>query len=272
MPSWKLTDRVMRLESAQVMGILNVTPDSFSDGGRYATPQAAAEAALAMQAAGAAVIDVGGQSTRPEHTPVSAEEEWQRLCPVLEVLAGRLTVPVSVDTYYPSVAERALAMGVQIINDVSGSLENGMLAVAANSGAGLVMTCPAADSVEGVTLYFERALAAAEAAGMDRQQVCLDVGIGFGKTRELDMELIRRLPALTARFPRQPFLIGGSRKRVVATFTGANRPPSERLAGTLALHTLAQVGGAHLLRVHDVPEACDAVRLTEAFLERSKKE
>lgn len=270
MPNWKLTDREMRLESTQVMGILNVTPDSFSDGGRYSTPQVAVEAAVAMQAAGAAVIDVGGQSTRPGHIPVSAEEEWQRLCPVLEALTGRLTVPVSVDTYYPSVAERALAMGAQIINDVSGSLENGMPAVAAQYGAGLVMTCPAAESTEEVARYFERALAAAEAAGMDRQQVCLDVGIGFGKTRELDLELIRRLPELTARFPQRPLLIGASRKRVVAVFTGVDRPPSERLAGTLALHTLAQVGGAHLLRVHDVPEACDAVRLTEAFLERRK--
>ncbi len=271
MPDWKLTDRVLRFESTQVMGILNITPDSFSDGGRYATPQAALETALAMEAAGVAVIDVGGQSTRPGHTPISAEEEWGRLCPVLEVLAGRLTVPVSVDTYYPSVAERALQTGVQIINDVSGSLENGMLAVAARSGAGLVMTCPAAGSAEEVALYFEQALAAADTTGVDRRQVCLDVGIGFGKTRELDLELIRRLPQLTSRFPLQPLLIGASRKRVVAAFTGGDRPPSERLAGTLALNTLAQVGGAHLLRVHDVPEACDAVRLTEAFLERSKQ-
>lgn len=269
MPCWKLADRELVSDKPLVMGILNLTPDSFSDGGRFASPEQAIAAALAMQADGADILDIGGQSTRPGHTPLSAEEEWARLAPVLPTLRQRLRLPLSIDTYHPTVAERATALGVAIINDVSGSLQNGMTAVAAASGAGLVMTCPEAACVADVAAYFRAALDRAEADGMDRRQVCLDVGIGFGKTRELDRELIMQLPLLRREFAEQCLLVGASRKRVIAAF-GGDAPPDKRLGGTLAAHTLAQLGGADVLRVHDVLETVQAVTLTAAFSERSK--
>ena len=159
-------------QHTHIMGILNITPDSFSDGGRYDTVEAAVERALAIQAEGADVLDIGAQSTRPGHIPVTAEEEWGRLRPVLEVLSGRVTIPVSIDTYYPEVAARALEAGAHIINDVSGSLQNGMPGVAARYGAGLVMMHAGggaddeggADAAGAVRAYFLEALEAAEQA------------------------------------------------------------------------------------------------------------
>ena len=129
----------LSLDSTVVMGILNVTPDSFSDGGRYASPEKALEHALEMQAQGAGILDVGAQSTRPGHVPISPEEEWARLEPVLDRLRGRIRIPISVDTYYPSVAKAALVSGADILNDVSGDLHNGMMELAAETGAGLVV-------------------------------------------------------------------------------------------------------------------------------------
>lgn len=255
-----------------IMGILNVTPDSFSDGGRYTTLQAAVERALAIEAEGADILDIGAQSTRPGYTPISAEEEWARLAPVLEALRGRVHIPLSIDTFYPQVACRALDAGAHILNDVSGSLENGMPEVAARYGAGLVMMHAgggaddesAADAVPAVRRYFETALHTAEKAGLSRKAVCLDPGIGFGKGRAGDAELIARLPALFSGLPDIAVLVGASRKRVVGMWCG-NPPFGERLPGTLAVHTLAQWNGAHILRVHDVAEAVQAARVTDAL-------
>ena len=239
------------------MGILNVTPDSFFDGGCYAAVDAAVAHARRMIAEGADILDVGGQSTRPGHTPCSPEEEWARLEGVLPALCA-LGVPVSVDTYYVQVARRAVAAGAVIINDVSGSMENGMLSVAAETGAGLVLMAPCAD----VRGYFEKATAAAVSAGIAPSQLCLDVGIGFGKTRQQDRQTVADLPRLTAGFDR-PVLVGASRKRV----TGEEVPPEQRLGGTLALHALAQWQGASVLRVHDVYEAVQATRLTAQVMQ-----
>ncbi len=255
-----------------IMGILNVTPDSFSDGGRYATAQAAVERALAIEAEGADILDIGAQSTRPGCTPISAEEEWARLEPVLEALRGRVHIPLSIDTYYPQVACRALDAGAHILNDVSGSLENGMPEVAARYGAGLVMMHAgggaddegAADAVQDVRRYFGTALRAAEKAGLPREAVCLDPGIGFGKGRAGDAELIARLPALLEGLPDIAVLVGASRKRVVGMWCGS--PPfGERLPGTLAVHTIALWNGAHILRVHDVAAAVQAARVADAL-------
>lgn len=267
MPVWKITDRLLTGERTLVMAILNVTPDSFSDGGRYLDPEQAVTQACRLQVAGADILDIGAQSTRPGHTPVSAAEEWERLSPVLTALKGRLHIPVSVDTFYPEVARRALATGVQILNDVSGSMENGFPALAAATGAGLVMmhTGRGGETVADVSAYFSQALAAADAAGLDRRQICLDVGIGFGKSRGVDLELVSRLPELVAAFPDHLLMVGASRKRVIAHFTG-DPPADRRLGGTVALHTLAQLGGAGVLRVHDVEETVQAVRLTDAYM------
>ena len=258
-------------QHTHIMGILNITPDSFSDGGRYDTVEAAVERALAIQAEGADVLDIGAQSTRPGHIPVTAEEEWSRLRPVLEVLSGRVTIPVSIDTYYPEVAARALEAGAHIINDVSGSLQNGMPGVAARYGAGLVMMHAGggaddeggADAAGAVRAYFLEALEAAEQAGLAREAVCLDPGIGFGKPRLGDVQLIAQLPQVLAGLPETAVLVGASRKRVGGMWCG-NPPFEERLPGTLAIHTLAQWNGAHILRVHDVAPAVQAARVADA--------
>lgn len=260
------------------MGILNITPDSFSDGGRYLHPDRAVARALELEAEGADILDIGPQSTRPGHTPVSAEEELERLLPVLERLNGRLSIPISIDTYYPEVAEVALNRGAAIINDVSGSLENGMPGVAARYGAGLVMMHAGGgaddraevDAVAVVHSYFQKALEAAEQAGLPISCVCLDPGIGFGKSGRGDLELIARLAEVTAGLPPTALLVGASRKRVVGACCG-NPPPEERLAGTLAIHTAAQLHGARILRVHDVKAAVQAARVTDALVKVARR-
>ena len=260
-------------ERTYIMGILNVTPDSFSDGGRYLELDAALRHAQEMEREGADILDIGAQSTRPGHTPVTAEEEWARLQPVLRALRERTALPLSVDTYYPSVAAAAVKAGVAIINDVSGSLENGMPRVAAETGAGLVMMHAGAgaddagtgDAVEAVRRYFRQAMAAASAAGLPGQRVCLDPGIGFGKDRRGDLALAARLPELAADYPGTALLVGASRKRVIAACCSPEPAAAERLAGTLAFHTVAQWNGAHILRVHDVAQAVQAARVADAL-------
>lgn len=256
-----------------VMGILNVTPDSFSDGGRYMRAEDAVARAMAIEREGADILDIGGQSTRPGHTPVSPQEETARLLPVLEALRGSLSIPISVDTYYPEVARAALEAGAAILNDVSGGLDNGMLALTAQSGAGLVSMYPGrageeqgGDDILRLTRsFFERALSAAEQAGLPRENLCVDPGIGFGRTREEDIRLLANLPELMAGLPDVALLVGASRKRVVGAFCG-NPPFEQRLPGTLALHTAAQCGGARILRAHDVAQAVQAARVTDALI------
>lgn len=259
-------------EKTCVMGILNVTPDSFSDGGLYEDTAAAITHALEMEHWGAGIVDIGAQSTRPGHTPVSAEQEWARLEPVLRGLAGRMSIPLSVDTYYPEVAYAALDAGAHIINDVSGSMENGMAKVVAKAGAGLIMMHAgggaddrAARNVPAIVrAYFERALALAADSGLPLASVCLDPGIGFGSSPEGDLELVAQLPQLMEGLPDVALLVGASRKRVVGAVCG-NPPAFKRVAGTLAIHTIAQWNGAHILRAHDVEEAVQAAAVTDAL-------
>lgn len=260
-----------------VMGILNITPDSFSDGGRYIEVSAAVEHARKMAEDGADIVDIGAQSTRPGHTPVSAEEEWNRLEPVLKEIKAKVNIPISIDTYYPEVAAASLDAGADIINDVSGSMENYMPAVVARFGAGLIMmhagggaddlgsADTASKVIAGVHHYFEQAVEAAVKAGLHREQICLDPGIGFGKDRQGDLALISRLPELMKGLPLFAVLVGASRKRVIASCCDPVPPVDERLAGTIAIHTIAQWNGAHILRVHDVKEAVQAVRVADAL-------
>lgn len=279
MPIWQYQNGRMDLNGhTAVMGILNITPDSFSDGGRYLDPDKAAARALELEAEGAEILDIGPQSTRPGHTPVSADEELDRLLPVLDRLKGRLSIPISVDTYFPQVARAALERGAAIINDVSGSLENGMPALAAHYGAGLVMMHAGGgaddraevDAVGVVRRYFQQALDTAERAGLPLACVCLDPGIGFGKSGRGDLRLAAGLKEATAGLPEVTVLVGASRKRVIGGCCG-NPPPAQRLAGTLAFHTVAQLQGARVLRAHDVKEAVQAARVTDAILEESRE-
>ncbi|MDR2752761.1 MAG: dihydropteroate synthase [Oscillospiraceae bacterium] len=250
----------------QIMGILNVTPDSFSEGGADFALDSAVARALEIQAAGADILDIGAQSTRPGHVPVPPEEEIARLVPVLEALRGRLAIPVSVDTYVPAVAEVCLRRGARIINDVSGVVCKKMAETVKRHGAGWVLmhgqndantaSAYVPDVVTAVAAALKKLLDEALAFGLERAQLCLDPGIGFGKTMEDNLRLLAGTGKL--RVPGVAFLVGASRKRVIG---GAL---NERDPGTLAAHTIAQWGGADLLRVHDVR----AARLAADFVLR----
>ena len=256
------------------MWIVNVTPDSFADGGRFLEPEAAWRHALALAAEGADLLDVGAESTRPGSTGVSADEELSRLVPVLERLLKESPCPVSVDTSKPEVAEAALALGAHLVNDVTGLAAGPELAhVCARHGAGLVLThmrgtpatmqdAPHYDDLLGeVRERLARAVAEAEGAGVDPEALAVDPGIGFGKTGSHSLMLLGHLRSLATLG--KPILVGPSRKSFIGEVLGL--PASERLEGTLAACALAVHQGVHILRVHDVAAAGRAVRVAEAI-------
>ncbi|WP_237479821.1 dihydropteroate synthase [Lichenibacterium dinghuense] len=249
-----------------VMGILNVTPDSFSDGGRHDAAPVARGEALASE--GAAVLDIGGESTRPGFTPVPAEEEWRRIAPAVEALAASLPVPVSVDTTKAAVARRALAAGAAVVNDVWGFLgDPAMAETVAEAGAGAVLMHnrdgidPALDIVGDMLGFFERALRHAESAGVARARIALDPGIGFGKTQAQQVEAIRGVGRLRAAFG-LPVLVGLSKKRFLGHITGA--PVERRGVETVAANLAAAAAGASIFRVHDVAEHVAALKVFRA--------
>jgi dihydropteroate synthase len=258
----------------KLMGVVNVTPDSFSDGGLYLDPAAAIAHGRALAGAGAAILDVGGESTRPGAAPVAADEEVRRVEPVVAALAG-VGATISVDTSKATVAEAALDAGASIVNDVTalrGDPE--MAALVADRGAGLVLMHMAGDPrtmqvnpqygdvVAEVRDFLAARLEAAVAAGIDESRIWLDPGIGFGKTVGHNLELIRGIPEL-ARLGR-PILLGTSRKSFIGRLDGS--PPDDRLGGTIATSILAAQAGAAVLRVHDVREMAQALRVANAVL------
>jgi dihydropteroate synthase len=259
-----------------VMGVVNVTPDSFSDGGLYLDPGVAVEHGLELAAAGADVLDVGGESTRPGAEPVEADEEIRRVVPVIRRLAAEAGVPVSVDTTKAPVAAAALEAGATIVNDVSaGRFDPAMLPVVAGAGAGYVAMhmqgTPATmqreprydDVVAEVGEFLVERLRAAEEAGVTRSDLIADPGIGFGKTAAHNLELLARLPELVAAVG-VPVLVGTSRKAFIGAALGG-LPPEEREEGTLATVVWALDRGASMVRVHDVRPAKEAVRLLAAL-------
>ena len=249
-----------------VMGILNYTPDSFSDGGKFNTPVDALNHALRMQEQGADIIALGANSTRPGATILTASEELERISPALEILEGKLCIPLSVDTFYPSVARAALEKGASIINDVSGEFNSDMAALAKEFGAGyVVMHNPCgADTVQeypdGVVSHirsvFLDALKLAAECGLQKEQLCFDVGLGFSKTYEDNLEILRNLEWL--KFKGVPLLVAASRKRFIGIATGEENS-SLRDPGTVAAHTVAVASGADIIRAHDVA-GCKACR------------
>ncbi len=257
-----------------VMGILNVTPDSFSDGGRFFDPERAVRRAAQIREEGADILDIGAQSTRPGHIPVSPEEEWRRLEPVLKALKGVAGLPISVDTYYPQVARRALGSGAAIINDVSGRIHPEMFGVVAEYGAGYIAMHTGrggdadrlAEYPYGVTAdvrqFFADVCRELQRCGVAQDHICLDPGIGFGKTQEQNLELLRDFSQV--RINGCALLAGASRKRVVAIPSG-ERDPMRRMPGTLAAHTVAIAGGADIIRVHDVRQSVQAARVADAI-------
>ncbi len=251
-----------------VMGIINVTPDSFSDGGRYDAAGAAVAHGLALAAEGAALLDVGGESTRPGFTPVPAEEEWRRIGPVVEALAGRSPVPLSVDTTKPEVARRALAAGAAMINDIWGFQGDPLMAgVVAEAGAAAVLmhnrdaVDPALDVAEDLLRFFERSLGLAARAGVARHRLVLDPGIGFGKTPGQQIEALRAVGRLRDAFG-LPVLVGVSKKSFLGRITGA--PVERRGVETLAANLAAAAAGAALFRVHDVADHVAALAVFAA--------
>ena len=267
-------------ERTLIMGILNVTPDSFSDGGRFLSLDDALAQAEQMISEGADIVDVGGESTRPGGEPVSVEEEIKRVVPVIEALTRRFSVPVSVDTTKSEVARAALDAGAAIVNDVSALRFDFYVADAvARAGAGLVLMHsrgtpatmhrlpPVADIMEEVVSSLRASIHLAERRGVARESIVIDPGIGFGKSQSQNLELIARLDELIAAFPDYPLLIGTSRKsflgRVLADDSATPAPASERLYGSLATVTAAVLNGAHIVRVHDVKPTRDAVRVVD---------
>lgn len=273
---WKCGGRTLRLgEKTLVMGILNTTPDSFSDGGNYNLLDQAVEHALDMIAQGADLLDIGGESTRPGADPVSTGEEIRRTVPVIRKIREQSDIPISIDTMKAAVAREAVAAGADIINDVSGlEADPDMVKVAAETGAGVVLmhmkgtpqTMQAnpdyQDAVSEITEYLKARCTFARHHGIDRNSLCIDPGIGFGKTLEHNLALLRRIPELSD--CGCPVLIGASRKSFIGTITGRENP-SDRLAGSLGVAGWSAALGAHILRVHDVIDTCDICRIVDTL-------
>ncbi|CDX19589.1 7,8-dihydropteroate synthase [Mesorhizobium sp. ORS 3324] len=257
---------------AVVVGILNVTPDSFSDGGLFIAPDKAIAQARLMVKEGAAVIDIGGESTRPGFAPISAEEEQARVLPVIEALAASGEALISVDTYREDTARRAVAAGAHIVNDVWGlQREPGMARVAAETGAGLIIMHTGRerqklpDVIEDQFLFLRRSLEIARAGGVADGQIVLDPGFGFAKeTTEENLDLMARFSELLALG--FPLMAGTSRKRFIGGVTG--REPAERAVGTAATSVILRLKGADLFRVHDVAINVDALAMADAMLAR----
>lgn len=273
---WRTSRRDLSLERPLIMGILNLTPDSFSDGGCFDTPEKALERARQMEAEGADIIDIGGESTRPGAAAVPSDRELARIMPVLELLAGKLACAISVDTWKSTVADQAMATGAEIINDISGfSFDPDMATVAARHGAGVVLmhTRGTPDRMQQDTVYpdlmFEvteslrYSVSLAQEAGIARERIAVDPGIGFAKECNGNLEILRRLDEL--RTLGLPVLVGSSRKSFIGTVLG--RPLSfDRLFGTAATVAIAVTNGASILRVHDVRAMRDAADMARAVM------
>lgn len=275
----RLRSRTLVLgERTLIMGVLNVTPDSFSDGGAFLDSEAAIAHALQLEQDGADILDIGGESTRPGATAISSQEELRRILPVIQVLRGKLRIPMSVDTRRSEVAEAALASGAEMINDVSGLRTDPRLGEAARRARAAVILMHmrgtprtmqkgpfARNVVRDVVSGLREAMVRAKSAGLAKTQLVLDPGIGFGKTHEQNFEILARLPE----FARLgcPIMVGTSRKaflgKALARAGDAAPPADQRLLGTATTVTASILHGAHIVRVHDVAEIAGVVRVAD---------
>jgi len=277
----RLPSRTLELGARTlVMGVLNLTPDSFSDGGKFFSLNRAVDAAFAMEAAGADILDIGGESTRPGSNAISAREELARVLPVLHRLSGRLKIPISIDTRRSVIADAAIAAGAQIINDVTGLRFDPEVAnVACRNHVPLILMHMrgeprtmqkepfARNAVRDVLSGLKRSIAVAIKAGVPKSQIIVDPGIGFGKSFRQNYELIARLGEIASLG--FPVLIGTSRKTFLGT-TLDGKPPEERIWGTAATVAASILAGAHIVRVHDVEEMVQVARVTDKVLEATK--
>jgi dihydropteroate synthase len=265
---WELRERSIDLSVPRVMGILNVTPDSFSDGGRYQDPASALDQAMQIEKEGGDLIDVGGESTRPGAVPISVEEEWSRLEPVLEKIQAKITIPVSVDTRRGEVARRALGLGAQIINDISGGRDPGLLKAVAEAGCGYVLMhmrgepgdmmerAQYGDVVVEVQQELKKSLDRVCAAGVSSQKICIDPGFGFAKKSEQNFQLFQALESF--RQWDYPLMVGISRKRMLRELVGED--PAALKGASVVSAVWAVQRGAQIVRVHDVFETVEILR------------
>jgi dihydropteroate synthase len=274
---WQIRNRKLEFERPLIMGILNVTPDSFSDGGQYHSIDNAVERAERMIADGADFIDIGGESSRPGSSQVRDGEEIVRVVPVIEAVAKRFEVPISVDTYKSSVARAAIAAGASIVNDISAfRFDSSMPATVAELKGGVVLmhsrgtfqtlhsSPPADDIFSDVSEVFCRAIEVARSAGIANEAIVLDIGIGFGKTLEQNLQLISGVDRLIKKFPRYPFLIGTSRKSFIGKMLDG-APVDQRLEGSLATAAIAVWNGVRIVRTHDIKETSAALKIVDAL-------
>jgi dihydropteroate synthase len=273
---WNIGARTLDLTKRPlIMGILNVTPDSFSDGSRFLDTGRAVERALEIEAEGADILDIGGESTRPYSTPVAEEEELRRVLPVVEKLAGKLRIPISIDTYKSSVAREALLSGAEIVNDISGFIfDNRMAEVVASMKAGVVLTHTSGKPaemqkftryrsvVEEIISSLDGLISSALSHGIDADRIVVDPGIGFGKNIHGNLEILSKLREFIVLG--RPILVGASRKSFIGKVL--DRPVENRIFGTAATVAIALANGASILRVHDVKEMRDVADMTMAIL------
>lgn len=270
---WKISRRSISLDRPLVMAILNVTPDSFSDGGSFVTLENAIRKAEKHVEEGADILDIGGESTRPGSLRVSIDEELDRVVPVIEAINARFDIPISIDTSRSEVAAAAVGSGAAIINDISGlRWDEDIADVAADSGCGLILMHsrgefetmhrqkPVEDILADVSRGFSRSIQVANEHGVGDGQIVLDIGIGFGKTFDQNLELLAKLGRIVDEFQAYPMLVGTSRKSFIGKILDG-APPSERLGGSLASALLAVERGASIIRVHDVRETVAAMRV-----------
>jgi dihydropteroate synthase len=276
MKLWQTSRRTIDCsEKTLVMAILNVTPDSFSDGGKFFSVDKALRQAEKLIADGADILDIGGESTRPKSERVSPEEEIRRVVPIVEAIAKRFDLPISVDTSKAEVAERAVEAGAEIINDVSGlRFDERIARVAAERKTGLILMHlrgtfetmhaqePVADILREVSEGFRWSIEKAKNSGVAENQIALDVGVGFSKTFEQNLELIAKLEKVVSKFPAFPILVGASRKSFIGKILG-DVSIDKRLHGTVAAVALAAWNGANIVRVHDVAETVEALKIVD---------
>lgn len=270
----RLPSRTLVLgERTLIMGVLNVTPDSFSDGGKFLHPEAAVERALAMEREGADIVDVGGESSRPGSKALRADEEQDRILPVLRMLRGKLKIPISVDTQKAEVAQAAISAGAEIVNDISALRFDSQLAdLVARRRTGIILMHMrgkpqmmqkgpfAPDVMRDVTKSLREALRRAKRAGIERSQILLDPGIGFGKNYRQNFEILARLPELG--HLRYPVVVGTSRKAFIGAALG-DAPAEQRVWGTAATVAASIFAGAHIVRVHDVKEMVQVAKVAD---------
>jgi dihydropteroate synthase len=280
---WQTSRRQIPIgDKTLVMGILNVTPDSFSDGGKFYSLDQALNQAETMITEGADILDIGGESTRPNSAQITTAEEIERVAPVIKEIARRFDIPISIDTTKAAVVEAALDAGAEIINDISGlHFDEEIADVAAKTNAGLILMHlrgtfetmhkqePVADILREVKNGLRRSVEKAELKGVKREQIALDVGIGFSKTFEQNLELLGKLEEIRADFSDFPMLVGTSRKSFIGKILNA-APADQRLHGTMSSVAIAVFNGAQIVRIHDVRAAVDTARVAEAIRKARK--